>query len=490
MPMDAAALFQGTPGIQRRRNDETALKVIREQLHRREKVQHEGSSSGSCRPSTPHVLLHRTEGRTRWSRTAERRLWWRGLCTMKPALEPDLESHLLQAALGSVFTLGTEMDAIDIQALHKVMQELLDAVLGNLLAESPDADRLHYILEISAEFPSMGHHVAQLALFVSDPDKDISWQAREGTYQLYQLLLEQRGLTIHETEDLWCHDWHRDSRLLGYKNTAMVGEGTPGIQRRRNDETALNVIREHLQHREKDEGQQLRFPQAIYPACLAAQDRGQDTLEPHCCKAAVVERIVELIEELPKDSPPSAILANSLVAVGNLSTMKPALEPDLESHLLQAALGSVFTLDTEMDAIDIQALHKVMPELLDAVLGNLLAESPDRDRLHYILEHVNLWIVSRVSQERARAIRSSTALLRYAVTLPEFDISAEFPRMGHHVAQLALFVSDPDKDISWHDREGTYWLYQLLLDQRGLTIHEAGDLWCHDWHWAVKTQPG
>ncbi|XP_043384842.1 uncharacterized protein LOC119567810 [Chelonia mydas] len=97
-------------------------------------------------------------------------------------------------------------------------------------------------------------------------------------------------------------------------------------------------------------------------------------------------------------------------------------------------------------------------------------------------QHVNLWVVSRVSQERARAIRSSRALLRYTVTLPEFDISAEFPRMGHHVAQLALFVSEPDKDISRHAREGTYRLYQLLLQQRGLTIHDVEDLWCYDWH--------
>ncbi|XP_039374023.1 maestro heat-like repeat-containing protein family member 7 isoform X2 [Mauremys reevesii] len=190
----------------------------------------------------------------------------------------------------------------------------------------------------------------------------------------------------------------------------------------------------------------------------------------------------ELIEELPKDSPPSEILASCLAAVGNLSTMKPALEPELESRLLQAALGSVFTLGTETDATDIQALHKVMPELLDAVLGNLLAESPDAGRLHVILEHVNRWIVSRVPQERARAIKSSTALLRFAVTLPEFDISAEFPRLGQHVAQLALFVSYPDQDISRQAREGTYRLYQLLLEQRGLSIHEVEDLWCHNWY--------
>ncbi|XP_074827875.1 maestro heat-like repeat-containing protein family member 7 [Natator depressus] len=162
---------------------------------------------------------------------------------------------------------------------------------------------------------------------------------------------------------------------------------------------------------------------AIYPACLAARERGEDTLEPRCCKAAVVKRIVELIEELPDDSSPSAVLAHSLAAVGNLCTMKPALEPALETHLLRAALHSVFTLGTEKDTTGIQALHKVIPEVLDAMLGNLLAESPDTDRLHFILEHVNLWVVSRVSQERARAIRSSTALLRYTVTLPEFDVS-------------------------------------------------------------------
>ncbi|XP_074815732.1 maestro heat-like repeat-containing protein family member 7 [Natator depressus] len=162
--------------------------------------------------------------------------------------------------------------------------------------------------------------------------------------------------------------------------------------------------------------------------------------------------------------------------------MTPALEPELQTHLLQAALHAVFTLGTEKDTTQVQDLHRVLPDLLDSMLGNLLAESPDTDSLNYILEHINYWIVSRVSQERARAIRSSTALLRFTITLPEFDNSAEFPRMGHHVAQLALFISDPDKDISQQAREGVYRLYQLLLPQRGLTIHEAEDLWCWDWH--------
>ncbi|XP_043399082.1 maestro heat-like repeat-containing protein family member 1 [Chelonia mydas] len=174
----------------------------------------------------------------------------------------------------------------------------------------------------------------------------------------------------------------------------------------------------------------------------------------------------EFIEELPDNSPPGTVLANSLIAVGNLSTMTPALEPELETHLLQAALHVIFTLGTEKDTTQVQDLHRVLPDLLDAMLGNLLAESPDTGRLHYFLEHINYWIVPRVSQERARAIRSSTALLRFIITLPEFDNSAEFPRMGHHVAQLALFIGDPAKDISRQAREGVYRLDQLLLHQR------------------------
>ncbi|XP_039369207.1 maestro heat-like repeat family member 5 isoform X2 [Mauremys reevesii] len=119
-------------------------------------------------------------------------------------------------------------------------------------------------------------------------------------------------------------------------------------------------------------------------------------------------------------------------------------------------------------SLALQDLHRVLPDLLDAMLGNLLADSSDTTKLHYILEHINYWIVSRVSHERARAIRSSTALLRSIIALPEFNNSAEFPRMGHHVAQLALFIGDPAKDISQQAREGVHRLYQLLLHQRGV----------------------
>ncbi|XP_039373658.1 uncharacterized protein LOC120393127 [Mauremys reevesii] len=167
---------------------------------------------------------------------------------------------------------------------------------------------------------------------------------------------------------------------------------------------------------ERDEGQKLMFLQAIYLACLAAQDRGQDTLEPHCCKVAVVERIVELIEELPDDSPPGTVLANSLIAVGNLSTMTLALETELETHLLHAALHSVFTLGTEKDTTQVQDLHRLLPDVLDAMLGNLLAKSPETNRLHYILEEgapqrrPRTWSPESVSGRRLQPLRHEESI--------------------------------------------------------------------------------
>ncbi|XP_039368040.1 uncharacterized protein LOC120389956 isoform X4 [Mauremys reevesii] len=150
--MDTSGLFQGPPGTRRRRRRRrngwmlSQSSKTSESSSRAEKRMRP-SSSCSCTACTLHVSLHSREGRTHWSRTAARQLWWRGLCTMTPALEPELETHLLRAALHEVFTLGMEKDTTQVQDLHRVLPDLLDAMLGNLLADSPDTNKLHYILD-------------------------------------------------------------------------------------------------------------------------------------------------------------------------------------------------------------------------------------------------------------------------------------------------------------------------------------------------------
>ncbi|XP_039402180.1 uncharacterized protein LOC120408987 isoform X4 [Mauremys reevesii] len=76
-------LQQGPPGIQRRRNGWTCpqMKLLSRSSESSTSVEKRMwvSSSCSCRPSTPRVLLHRREGMTRWGRAAARWLWRRGL---------------------------------------------------------------------------------------------------------------------------------------------------------------------------------------------------------------------------------------------------------------------------------------------------------------------------------------------------------------------------------------------------------------------------
>ncbi|XP_037744828.2 maestro heat-like repeat family member 5 [Chelonia mydas] len=249
------------------------------------------------------------------------------------------------------------------------------------------------------------------------------------------------------------------------------------------EQDTIRVIQQHLQGRAEwveDRAKQLRFLHAVPRLCFSAQQQGWDTLEPHFSKAALVESIAELIENLPMASEPSSIVSSSMAAVCSLSKLKPPLALELESRLLRALLYTIFTMGTGQDTTHFQALHNTYLESLDSMLGGLLAETPTTDKLQHLLEHLHFWLDSRNTQERARAIRSSAALLRFATSLSGFDTSSDFPKAGNFVLQLGLCISDPADDISRQARDGIYWLQRLLLQRRGLNIREESDLWCRD----------
>ncbi|XP_067399558.1 uncharacterized protein [Emydura macquarii macquarii] len=176
------------------------------------------------------------------------------------------------------------------------------------------------------------------------------------------------------------------------------------------EEATRKTVMEHLQAGDMTVAEQIKFLRAIPPMCFHAQKIGRDTLEPPGSKAAVAQRIAELLEALPLDSGPSSILSSSLVAVGNLSKLQPALEQELESRLLQAGMSRIFPMDTAKD-LYIQSLHKSLEEKLDMMLRGLLTTSPSTDHLQHTLEHIGFWIRSTNTTERARAMRTSTALL-------------------------------------------------------------------------------
>ncbi|XP_034627197.1 maestro heat-like repeat family member 5 [Trachemys scripta elegans] len=245
----------------------------------------------------------------------------------------------------------------------------------------------------------------------------------------------------------------------------------------------MRDIEGHLQGRAElleDRAKQLCFLRAIPRLCFFAQQQRRDTLEPHFSKAALVESIAELIENLPLVPEPTDVISSSMAAVCSLSKLKPPLALELESRLLRALMYSIFAMTTERYNTYFQALHNTFLEGLDTMLGCLLTETPTTDKLQHLLEHVYFWLHSKNRHERVRAIRCSAALLQFATSLPGFDTSSDFPKAGNFVLQLGLYISDPANDISQQARSGLHWLQRLLLQRRGLNIQEASHLWCRD----------
>ncbi|XP_075770397.1 maestro heat-like repeat-containing protein family member 7 [Pelodiscus sinensis] len=185
------------------------------------------------------------------------------------------------------------------------------------------------------------------------------------------------------------------------------------------EEGAIYDIEEQLHTRDTSPAALQRFLLAVTPACLAALQRGEDTLAPRCCKDTMMARIVEIME----DSPPPLVLADCLNAACSLSTLQPPLRAQLLSPLLTAAVGQSVSGDWQQEPIHTQQFIRALPYDLQALLASLLAESPDTARLQLIMEHLSPWLESRLPQERARALGSTTALLGVATTLPGFDPS-------------------------------------------------------------------
>ncbi|XP_039365663.1 uncharacterized protein LOC120388121 isoform X2 [Mauremys reevesii] len=114
-------------------------------------------------------------------------------------------------------------------------------------------------------------------------------------------------------------------------------------------------------------------------------------------------------------------MPSSMAAVCSLSKLKPLLALELESRLLQAVLHWIYTMGTGQDTTHFRALHNRYSWSLDTILRGWLTETPTLDKLQHLLEHIHRSLLSNNTQERARAVQTSAALLQFATSLPGFD---------------------------------------------------------------------
>ncbi|XP_042309925.1 uncharacterized protein LOC121923510 isoform X2 [Sceloporus undulatus] len=187
----------------------------------------------------------------------------------------------------------------------------------------------------------------------------------------------------------------------------------------------------------------ISFLRAISTTCLAALKSGQDKLDLPYTKAELAEVLLMIMETLPSYSVPSFTLSCSMLAVYNLSKIKPPFEREQETCILRLAFHGVFSMQTDQGDSHSQALYKSSSDTMETMLKGLLSEVPTTSHLLFILEK-----------------------------------SGELPALGRQVAQFGIYISDSVDDVSYYAREAIKYMYQLLLHQMGLAIRETGGLWC------------
>ncbi|XP_059570936.1 uncharacterized protein LOC132244033 [Alligator mississippiensis] len=246
------------------------------------------------------------------------------------------------------------------------------------------------------------------------------------------------------------------------------------------EEAALLLVKKHLQ----DPGEMLdgkdrqRFLLAIISLTIAADQSREVAVELEGLKAAVLERIVDLMENISVEADRKHILAYSIDAIRCLSDPKLSLEPALESRLLQAAVDKSF-LAIGRETHRNQVMQRLYEEYLEGLLCCVLSSAPSLGKLYSIWEHFTSWIEPSDAQHRALGMKMFTGVLAFAVQLlPQFEGSPDIPEVGDMAACLGLMINDPEEITSCKARAGMYLLTQILLHQRGQDMRGAEELRC------------
>ncbi|XP_059580483.1 uncharacterized protein LOC132249419 [Alligator mississippiensis] len=246
------------------------------------------------------------------------------------------------------------------------------------------------------------------------------------------------------------------------------------------EQAALLLVTKHLQEPGKTlEGKEgKRFLLAILTLSAVAEQSTEVAMELEGLKVSVVEKIVDMMENISGEADRRNILAYSIDAIRSLSELKLSLEPGLESRLLRAAIEKSF-LAIGHESHRNQVMQRLYVEYLQGLLCRFLFSAPSLGKLYSIWEHFTFWMETPDAQSRALGMKIVTGVLAFAVQLlPQFEASPELPEVGDMAACLGLSINDPVESTSCYARGSVYWLAQILLHQRGQDMRGAEELRC------------
>ncbi|CAM4671203.1 unnamed protein product [Lepidochelys olivacea] len=230
------------------------------------------------------------------------------------------------------------------------------------------------------------------------------------------------------------------------------------------EKETLDYINAFLKGNEQEEAKKLEFLDRVITISRAALTRHpEQNLAAFLCKALLVEKIKELIDLESVDSLTSRVRQQAMLAIMELSKVKPLLRAMELSSLLTVCFSSVFSLPPAETNQGVETLNT-----MDELLKTLVCEDEKRNLvvLQNIMEVLLPWTASKEVHVRLRAVGRITWLTKFISGQHKFKGVEEFRVLGQLVGCLTLHCAEQEQEICRSAMEGLHHLYAFMLRQK------------------------
>ncbi|CAM4688116.1 unnamed protein product [Lepidochelys olivacea] len=240
------------------------------------------------------------------------------------------------------------------------------------------------------------------------------------------------------------------------------------------EKETLDYINAFLKGNEQEEAKKLEFLDRVITISRAAPTRHpEQNLAAFLCKALLVEKIKELIDLESVDSLTSGVRQQAMLAIMELSKVKPLLRGMELSSLLTVCFSSVFSLPPAETNQGVEAaLYNNTLNTMDDLLKALVCEDEKRNLvvLQNIVEVLLPWTASEEVHVRLRAVGRITWLTIFISGQHKFKGVEEFRVLGQLVGCLTLHCAEQEQEICRSAMEGLHHLYAFMLWQKRTTL--------------------
>ncbi|CAM4616667.1 unnamed protein product [Lepidochelys kempii] len=196
------------------------------------------------------------------------------------------------------------------------------------------------------------------------------------------------------------------------------------------EKETLDYINTFLKGNEQEEAKKLEFLDRVITISRAALTRHpEQNLAAFLCKALLVEKIKELIDLESVDSLTSGVRQQAMLAIMELSKVKPLLRGMELSSLLTVCFSSVFSLPPAETNPGVEAApYNNTLNTMDELLKTLVCEDEKRNLvvLQNIVEVLLPWTASKEVHVRLRAVGRITWLTKFISGQHKFKVLKGF----------------------------------------------------------------